>query len=312
MTQSQTVWSICFLLSLILCPLFPGVINRTKAFFAGRHGPRYLQVYYDIFKLLRKASVYSRTTTDVLRLAPMALLGSLLTAALLLPFGMTESPLAFCGDFVLFFYLLGFGRVILVLGAMDTGSSFEGMGSSREMQFSAFAEVVIFCILAFLVLLTGRLHLTGVLNGSDVSAWIVSGTSMLFVAGAFFLVMLSESCRVPFDDPETHLELTMIHEAMILDYGGPDLGIILYSFSLKLWMLASFFVMLVLPMSNGEILSNVLAYFSGMMLTAVGIGILESILARFRFLKVPQMLIGAFCIALAGIILMLVFDGGAQ
>jgi len=125
-------------------------------------------------------------------------------------------------------------------------------------------------------------------------------------------VMLTEACRVPFDDPETHLELTMIHEAMILDYGGPDLGIILYSSYLKLWMLASFFVMLVLPVSSGDILSNVLAYFSGMMLTAVGIGVLESIMARFRFLKIPQLLIGAFCIALAGIILMLVFDGGVQ
>ena len=104
----------------------------------------------------------------------------------------------------------------------------------------------------------------------------------------------------------------MIHEAMILDYGGPDLGIILYASSLKLWLLASFFVMLVLPLGGEDILSNVLAYFGGMALTGVGIGILESIMARFRFLKIPQMLIGAFCIALAGIILMLVFEGGMQ
>ncbi|OQA85776.1 MAG: Hydrogenase-4 component C [Lentisphaerae bacterium ADurb.Bin242] len=312
MSQSQFAWGICFLLSLILCPLYPAVINRTKAFFAGRHGPRFLQVYYDIYKLLRKGSVYSRTATDLLRLAPMAVLGTLLTAALLLPFGMAEAPLAFSGDIILFFYLLAFARAMMVLGALDTGSSFEGMGASREMQFSVFTEGAVFCILAFLVLLTGRLHLTGVLNGFDVDAWIVSGTSMLFVAAAFFIVMLSESCRMPFDDPETHLELTMIHEAMILDYGGPDLGIILYSSSLKLWMLSSFFVMLVLPVSSGDILSNILAYFSGMTLTAVGIGVLESILARFRFLKVPQMLIGAFCIALAGIILMLVFEGGIQ
>ena len=199
-----------------------------------------------------------------------------------------------------------------VLGALDTGSSFEGMGASREMQFSVFTEGAIFCILAFLVLLTGKLNMTGMLNGFDVNAWIACGTSMLFVAAAFFIVMLSESCRVPFDDPETHLELTMIHEAMILDYGGPDLGIILYASSLKLWILASFFVMLVLPVSNGDILSNIFAYFSGMMFTGIGIGILESILARFRFLKIPQMLIGAFCIALAGIILMLVFEGGIQ
>ena len=125
---------------------------------------------------------------------------------------------------------------------------------------------------------------------------------------AFFLVMLSEACRVPFDDPETHLELTMIHEAMILDYGGPDLALILYGSALKLWLLASFLVMLVLPLEAFAGPLNMLLYFCAVFLTALLIGLVESVMARFRFLKVPQLLSGALCISIVAIIFMLVFE----
>ena len=213
---------------------------------------------------------------------------------------MNHSPFAFSGDILLFIYLLGFSRASTVLGALDTGSSFEGMGASREVQFSALAEGAFLCIAGFLVVLTGSFTLSGQLNGFDSTAWIHSGTSMLLISLAFFLV--------PFDDPETHLELTMIHEAMILDYGGPDLALVLYGSALKLWLLASFLVMLVLPLEAFAGPLNMLLYFCAVFLTALLIGLVESVMARFRFLKVPQLLSGALCISIVAIIFMLVFE----
>lgn len=306
--NTQTVsWVISALLSLLLAPLMPGIINRVKAFFAGRRGPSPFQLYYDIFKLLKKGSVYSSTSTMVLRLAPMAGLAALLGCCLLMPFGMNSSPLAFTGDILLFIYLLGFSRISGVLAALDTGSSFEGMGASREMQFSALAEGAFFAIVGFLVILTGKLSLTETLNGFTFGAWSYSGTAMLLTAASFFLLMLVEACRVPFDDPETHLELTMIHEAMILDYGGPDLALIFYGAALKMWLLASFFVLLILPCGMMATWQNTAVYFASMGITAVLIGIVESVMARFRFLKAPQFINAATALAVLAVIFMIVF-----
>ncbi|MBQ7393213.1 MAG: NADH-quinone oxidoreductase subunit H [Lentisphaeria bacterium] len=306
--NSQTgCWAVSALLSLLLAPLLPGIINRVKAFFAGRRGPSFFQLYYDIAKLLKKGCVYSSTATPILRLAPAAGLAALLAGVLLMPFGMNSSPFAFTGDILLFIYLLGFSRISGVLAALDTGSSFEGMGASREMQFSALAEGAFLAVTGFLVILTGKFSLTETLNGFTFGAWSYSGTAMLLIAAAFFLVMLAESCRVPFDDPETHLELTMIHEAMILDYGGPDLALILYGASLKLWLLASFFVLLILPCGMTSTWLNTAIYFVSVGFTAVMIGVVESVMARFRFLKVPQFINAATALAVLAIIFMIVF-----
>ena len=301
------MWYLCLFASFILTPLLPGLINKTKAFFAGRQGPPVLQLYADIAKLLRKGTVRSNTSTIVLRLAPSISLASLFVAALFMPFGISPSPLAFEGDVILFFYILGAGRLATVLGALDTGSAFEGMGASREVQFSAMAEAVTFAILGFLALLTGHLSLSGALNGFDLTAWTHTGTSMALVVIAFFVVLMSENCRVPFDDPETHLELTMIHEAMILDNSGPDLAFILYGAALKLWILASFMVLQILPFEPIASGGQIAAYFAGVLLTAVVIGIVESVMARFRFLKVPQMFVGSLALALVAILLFTFF-----
>ncbi len=306
------IWSAGLVLSLALCPLLSGIINKVKAFFAGRRGPRLLQLYYDMAKLLRKESIYSTTSGGIIRLMPLCNLAALFCAMLFMPYALCNSPFAFGGDILLFLYLLGFARVMTVLGALDTGSSFEGMGASREIQFSALAEIVFLAIVIFFVVLTGSVSISGMLNSMGASAWTVSGTSLLLTAGAIFIVMLSEACRVPFDDPETHLELTMIHEAMILDNGGPDLALIHYGAALKLWLLASFFVTAVLPAGRVAELASIPLYFGAIFVTAVMIGIVESVMARFRFLKVPQMLIAALGLAVTAIMLLLVFEGGAK
>lgn len=301
-------WLISLLLSLLLAPLLPGVINKTKAWFAGRRGPRLLQLYWDIFRLLRKAPVRSLTATPLFTLAPAANLATLLLAALLLPCGMNPSPLGFAGDAVLFFYLLGSGRFLTILAAMDTGSAFEGMGASREAYFSALVEATIFAILCFLLTLTVRTDLSGMLASFGPEAWQESATPMLLGALAFIAVLLCENCRVPFDDPETHLELTMVHEAMILDHAGPELGLVLYASALKLWLLSGFFVLLLLPAIPGlPAHGHALIWIGGTLGSGILVGTIESSLARARFLKVPQLLLGAFAAALIALILLKAF-----
>ena len=300
-------WILWFAASLICAPILPGIINKVKAFFAGRKGPSVFQLYYDLAKLLRKESIVSTTSGGMIALAPAIILATLIGAALLLPFGGKNSPFAFRGDIILFFYLLGSSRVAMIFGALDTGSSFEGMGSSREAHFSALAEAGIFAVIAFLVLLTGRCE-TDMLTFTGFAGSMYV-TSLLLCAGAFFVVLLVENCRVPADDPDTHLELTMIHEAMVLDYAGPDLAVIFYAGALKLWLFVSFFVMLLMPAGNWNFLEYSSVFGAGVILTTAAIGCAESCMARYRFLKVPQMLTGALCTALLAVFFLVFFEG---
>ena len=310
MTNNTLYWTIWFAASLILSPLLPGIINKVKAFFAGRKGPSLLQLYYDLFKLLRKESIVSTTSGGVIRLAPAIILGTLLTAALFLPYGAKYSPFTFTGDVIFFFYLLGTSRVAMIFGALDTGSSFEGMGASREAHFAALAEAAIFAVIGFLALTTGHSE-TGMLSDTGFSD-IRHLTSTLLCAAAFFLVLLVENCRVPADDPDTHLELTMIHEAMVLDYAGPDLAGIFYAGALKFWLFISFFVMFLIPAGSWEFGLYSAVFGAGVLLTTVAVGCVESCMARYRFLKVPQMLAGALCIALLAVFCLTFFEGGLK
>ena len=303
-------WILWLIASFVLCPLLPGIINKVKAFFAGRKGPSLFQLYYDLFKLLKKGSVISNTSCGVLKLAPCVSLAAIVMATLLLPLGIIKSPFSFEGDVILFFYLLGTARLMTVWGALDTGSSFEGMGASREMQFSALAEAAIFGIIGCLATLTKHGDLTMLPSTAFNSS--IHVVAILLCALAFFLILLMENCRVPADDPNTHLELTMIHEAMILDYAGPDLALILYGASLKLWIFASFFVILLFPaITAGLVLSSVI-YLAGIFVTVIVVGIIESSIARYRFIKVPQMLVGAFGLSLIALFFLIFFDGGLK
>ena len=309
--MNETIyWILWLIASFILCPILPGIINKVKAFFAGRKGPSIFQLYYDLFKLLKKGSVISNTSGGLLKLAPCVSLAAIAVAALLLPLGIVNSPLSFEGDIIVFFYLLGTARLLTVWGALDTGSSFEGMGASREMQFSALAEAAIFGIIGCIAALTRKCDLT--MLPATAFSGSISAVAILLCALAFFIVLLMENCRVPADDPNTHLELTMIHEAMILDYAGPDLALILYGASLKLWLFASFFVILLFPAIQVGLLISSLLFIGGIIATVVAVGIIESCMARYRFIKVPQMLIGAFGLSLISLFFLIFFDGGIK
>ena len=298
-----------FLAALVLAPLLPGIINKVKAFFAGRKGPRVTQLYFDLAKLVKKESVISATSGGILKVAPSVILALTLMALLLLPTAGVFSPLRFRGDVLLFFYFLGTCRMFSVLAALDTGSSFEGMGAAREVFFSALAEAAVFSVLAFLTFFSGSFSLAEMLCIRGMESWMVF-TPVLLAALALFLVMLAENCRVPFDDPETHLELTMIHEAMILDYAGFDLAAILYSSSLKLWIFAALITSLLIPANVFPLWGEVAATFGGILLITVIVGIVESSMARYRFLKVPPLLIAATILPVLAIFFALFFDGG--
>ena len=280
------------LLALGLSPLLPGVINRTKAFFAGRRGPPLLQTYFDLWKLLLKGAVYSRTTTWIFRAGPIIGLAATLTAAMLVPLGNFPALIAFPADFLLFAGLLGMVRFFIVVAALDTGSSFEGMGASREVFFSALAEPALFVALATLARQTHTLSLSSMFGLVSGAHWLQAGPVLILVVIALMILLLAENARIPVDDPNTHLELTMIHEVMVLDHGGPDLAFVLYSSALKLWLFAALMVGMMLPATGNSALSLLLAV-GGMLIVAVVVGVIESVMARLRLVIVPQLLVGA-------------------
>lgn len=293
------------LLALVFAPLLLGITNRTKAFMAGRVGQPLLQPYYDIWKLLQKGAVYSRTTTWVFRAGPIVGLGAVLTALALMPFGGTPALLAFPGDLVVFAYLLGLVRFFTVIAALDTGSSFEGMGASREVTFSALAEPALFLGLAAVARHTGTFSLSSMFTGITTASWVQAGPALVLLAAAFLVVFLTENARLPVDDPTTHLELTMIHEVMVLDHSGPDFAFILYGGALKLWLLGTLLVSVLVPVHSGAPWLDMAAAAAGMVGLAVLTGLIESSMARLRLVRVPQLLVGASVLSALALVLVL-------
>lgn len=289
----------------LLAPLLAGIINRTKAFYAGRHGQPLLQLYWDIGTLLRKGATYSRTTTWVFRAGPVTGLAATGIALALVPMGGVPAALRFPGDLVLFAYLLGATRFMTVVAALDTGSSFEGMGASREVLFAALAEPALLLGLAAICLETRSLSLSEAYAAVGTTAWRQQGPALALVTVALGIVLLAETARIPVDDPTTHLELTMIHEVMVLDHGGPDLAFVLYGSALKLWALGALLVGLAVPVRSGNALLDASAFIAGMIGLAILIGIVESSMARLRLTRVPKLLVGATALAVVAIVLIL-------
>ena len=290
---------------LTLSPLLVGVVNRVKAVFAGRTGAPLLQPYRDLRRLLGKQAVYSRTTTWVFRAGPVVGLASVVAAGLLMSFGGAPALLPFPGDFVLFAYLLGLGRFFTALAALDTGSSFEGMGAAREVTFASFAEPALFLCLVVLVRATGSLSLSGMLRAGLPGIWHRQGPALLLAGVALLAVALAENARIPVDDPNTHLELTMIHEVMVLDHSGPDLALIQYGASLKLFLLGALVVRLALGFPFASPWQSLAVFLGGMALFAVVVGAVESTTARLRLARVPQLLVAASVMGAFALVLVL-------
>ena len=293
-------------LLLVFAPLMLGVITKTKAWFGGRVGAPLLQTYYDLARLWRKGFVFSETTTWVFMAGPAVALVVPLLAALLLPFGGLAAPLSFNGDLILFVYLFGLSRFFTVSAALDTGSSFEGMGAAREVTFSCLAEPTMLFALLVLARLADGLSLNALFGPHLLVAWSDgAGASLGLILVCLFVVLLVENSRIPFDDPTTHLELTMIHEVMVLDHSGPAFAMVLYGASLKLMVLSALLVSLALPRQTGWWVSDALIFLAGLLCVAVLIGVVESTMARLRLPRVPQVLIGTSLLSIFALVLVL-------
>jgi formate hydrogenlyase subunit 4 len=273
-------------------PAAIGLIGKTKATFAGRTGAPVTQPYSDLWRLLNKEVVRSTTTSLVSAFAPAAVLAAIACALLFVPFASQPAPLGFSGSVLAFSALLGVARYLTLLAALDTGSSFPGMGASREAMFGALAEPAFLLVVGALCRTGGDFSWDAIL---DVQAFLSHGGSLAQLIGAasvLFLLLLAENSRVPVDDPATHLELTMIHEVMILDAAGPDLAFYLYAAALKLFAFAALIVQLVVPMHDLPRVLAVLFLLVGIGVVAVLVGIVESVMARLRLVRVPQFLVG--------------------
>jgi formate hydrogenlyase subunit 4 len=290
-------------LALGLPPLLLGVINKTKALFAGRAGPRLLQPYYDLIKLFQKGSVFSTTTTWIFQAGPVVALVTSLLAALLIPLAGAPAPISFTGDMILLAYLLGLGRFFTASAALDTGSAFEGMGAAREVTFACLAEPAFFLGLLVLTRLSGSLQLAGMFGDSLSAGWATEGAALALVFLSWFIVLLAENSRIPFDDPNTHLELTMIHEVMVLDHSGPAFGMVLYGAALKLFVFSALVVRLAIPVAAGWAWLDWPLFVAGMLAVAVAVGVVESTIARLRLTHVSVLLVAACLLSAFGVIL---------
>lgn len=258
---------------------FTGVVVRVKSLASGRKGPGILQPLRDVIRLWKKGAVYSKTTSFIFQIAPSIYFASVLMAILTIPFGQSKGLISFEGDFVFFAYVLALGKFFSIISALDTGSSFEGMGASREALFSMLAEPAFFLTLGSFAILTSQTSFHGIFTTLHFSSHISYALGML-ATFVFVMIAMIENSRMPIDDPKTHLELTMVHEVMILDNSGFDLGLILHATNLKFAMygaiIANFFLgNLPLPMA-------VPLFFIVQILFAGVVGLLESFAARFR------------------------------
>lgn len=284
-----------------------GLINRTKSLWAGRKGPSLLQSAWDLLRLWRKQPVLSTVATPLFRAGAWVVLGASLVAALIAPVLGRFAPLQFDHDFIVFAYTLGLGRMALMLSALDVGSSFEGMGAAREASFSAFVEPALFLLLGSAGIATGHTSFASLIGGLHDTP-----TYALLVAPAvvvLFILLQAEASRVPVDDPLTHLELTMIHEVMILDHSGRDLAAMQFAGALKLTIYAGLIAALLNPFDpTGPGLAPLAAVATSLAImagVAVVVGCVESLTARLRMRSVPAYLLAAsaaagLCLVAAG------------
>jgi formate hydrogenlyase subunit 4 len=233
----------------------------------------------DIVRLFKKGAVFSNTTSLVFQIAPTIYFVSVIMAILVIPLGEYKGIISFEGDFVFFAYVLGTGKFFNIISALDTGSSFEGMGASREALFSMFAEPAFFILMGSFALLTGHSSF------QEIFASLHFGSYISYILGVLattvlLMITLVENSRMPFDDPNTHLELTMVHEVMVLDNSGFDLGMILYATNLKFAMYGA--IIANLFMGSFPLYLTIPIFLAMQVVFAVAIGLLESFTARFR------------------------------
>jgi formate hydrogenlyase subunit 4 len=299
-------------IALVVVPfLLTGIVNRVKSLWSGRKGPPLLQPVYDALRLLRKSSVYSTTTTPLFRIAPWVFLITSVMSAVVTPLFGSEPLASFPFDFVWFAYVWALGRVAIMLAALDTGSAFEGMGAAREATFSTLLEPALFLITGALCLVSGTHKLSEALT-PDLSAGGATFVVWLCGVATLFIVLQVETARMPIDDPTTHLELTMVHEVMVLDHSGPDLAAIQYGSAIKLYVGASILATLLNPWAGSSRPTAAVMNLALCGLVAVAVGTVESLVARLKIRTVPQYIAVALASATVALLATAWRAGGTQ
>jgi len=290
---------ISFILIILAATFFTGIIIRTKSIASGRKGPGIFQPILDVIRLFKKGAVYSETSSFVFQIAPTIYFSSVFVAMLVVPFGQSKGFISFNGDFIFFAYVLGLGKFFSIIGAMDTGSSFEGMGASREALYSMFAEPAFFILMGSLALLTGYTSFQEIFSALHLGSSISYALAVM-AAVVFLLIAMIENSRMPLDDPKTHLELTMVHEVMILDNSGFDLGLILSAGYLKFAVYGA----IIFNLFSGTIGYEyaIPMFFAIQLILAIAVGLIESFMARFRMNHNAQ-----FIVVLSSVSLLIFF-----
>lgn len=301
------------LLNLIILLFVPflmmGVIKKTKAFWAGRKGVSLFQPLYDFIRLMKKDFVISRTTSVVFKIAPVVAISSVLAASLFVPMATGTALINIQAGIIIFAYVLGLGKFFSLISAMDTGSSFEGMGASREACFTTIVEPAFFMIIASIMALTGNFTFTslkGILENAGSYGILIT----IFAVIALFLMILIEGSRVPVDDPTTHLELTMIHEVMILDNSGSDLALLTWGNSIKMLLISSLIANILIPAHFSELVSTALYLFIIFAISVI-IGTVESGMARIRMSHVFEFvfIMSSFALVVLSLVVARMFGG---
>lgn len=292
-------------LILISAIVFPGIIIRTKSIASGRRGPGIFQPVKDVRVLFGKGSVFSDTTGLIFRIAPAISLSAIITATLLIPFGNMKGVISFDGDFIFFSYMLALGKFFSIISALDTGSSFEGMGANREAFFSMLVEPAFFILMATLAMLTGYTSFSDIFK-----SFFITDNHYIFIYSLiglylFIQIAIIENSRVPVDDPKTHLELTMIHEVMILDNSGFDKALIHIAGWIKFALYGALIFNLAVP-SDLNVFLQVVLFLSIMTAFAVIVGLVESFRARNKMNKNPKFILTLSAIALIAFLVVLI------
>lgn len=298
------------LIILLLVPfLMAGVIKKTKAFWGGRKGASIFQPLHDFVKLIKKDFVISRTTSAIFKIAPVIQIASVLFAAMFVPLAYGSAFLNVSAGLIIFAYTLSLGKFASLISAMDTGSSFEGMGASREACFTAIVEPAFFMLIASIMALTGTTTFDSLRN-ILANAGSYGILIIIFAVVVLFIMILIEGSRVPVDDPATHLELTMIHEVMILDNSGSDLALFSWANGIKMLLLSSLIAFMIIPAGLNEWLSIGL-YLVTMFVISVLIGTIESAMARFRMSHVFEFvfIMSSFALVVLSLVVARMFGG---
>lgn len=308
MTEVLANSALQLVLILLVAPLFTGLIKTLKARLQTRRGPGILQSYRDIFKLLRKGMVIPETASWIFTAAPYMVFGTATLVGLMIPMTTTRAPLSLFGGVLAVVYLLALGRFFLALGGLDTGSSFGGLGSSREMTISAIAEPAMMLAIFTVALGANSTNLSEMAKIAVTQSWRFLAPSQMLAFAALFIVLIAETGRIPVDNPATHLELTMIHEAMVFEYSGPYLALIDWGSSIKQLVLMTLLVNTFFPFGLSSAWTahtvgvGLTFYLAKLLLLACMIVLVETANAKLRLFRVPELLMVAFILGALALI----------